>query len=358
MYWQELWVKAQQDTYETAILTLIFLNGLSISDILEIKSPHIDFDAGWFQLSTGSIYPLTTQSHDALKQLGDIDSQRWTETANRLADTYPSLTEDAHRLLSGALWATNTELQHMLELTGEVTTPILPLRYTFPFSITERLYFRQPTDIVIKARETLQDAADWLYTELEHKQVSIVSRLFNILRQGSLVFLLASTAVNGLNLIHNVLMGRLLSPSDYSQLTFVITLQLLVGLVPTVLQTVVARFSARYQAQSQEGLLQTLYESISKIGWMIGIAVGVFLLLMSPLIVSTFKLNDLGIIVPILISVPFFIKAGVDRGVLQGFDAYYWLTGAYVSEGVTRLVMSVILGYALLVFGRSLEGAI
>jgi O-antigen/teichoic acid export membrane protein len=358
MYWQKLWINAQQDNYETAVLTLLFLNGISIKDILEINSVRLDIQSGWLESSSSNTYPLVIQSSDALRRLDSIDDERWVETVNQFLNTYPSLTSDANRILSGAIWATNTELQETLAMTGNLTAPILPLRFTFPFSITENLSYGEQSDTAIRARETLQVAADWLQTELDDQPISLIKRLMNILRQGSFVFVLASTAVNGLNLVHNVLMGRLLSPSDYSQLTFIITLQLLIGLFPTVLQTVVARFSARYSAQSNENFLQQLYQDSSRIGWLIGIAVTIILLVLSPIIVTTFKLNDLGIIIPIILTASFFVKAGVERGILQGFDAYYWLTGAYVSEGVTRLVMSVILGYALLSFGRSLEGAI
>jgi O-antigen/teichoic acid export membrane protein len=49
---------------------------------------------------------------------------------------------------------------------------------------------------------------------------------------------------------------------------------------------------------------------------------------------------------------------GVDRGVIQGSGAYFWLSSAYSIEGVIRLGASVVLGYALLSAGRSLDGAI
>jgi O-antigen/teichoic acid export membrane protein len=49
---------------------------------------------------------------------------------------------------------------------------------------------------------------------------------------------------------------------------------------------------------------------------------------------------------------------GVDRGVLQGVGAYFWLSAAYLLEGLVRLGIGVLLGYALLTVGRSLEGAV
>jgi len=356
--WQDVWEKARHNDYEQAILTLLILNGISLNQLLAIDSAQVDLQAGWFRSETGHTFPLVAQSVDALKNLDHIDIIKWQASVNKISDEISVIEIEPDRLLAGALWMTNSELQLTLELTGNMNAPILPLRFVFPFSVTQKLSMGEASDIATKARETLQTAADWLQAELEQTPVSIIDRLLNIFRQGSLVFVLATTAVNGLNLVHNVLMGRLLSPSDYSQLTFIITLQLLVGMLPTVLQTVVARFSARYTAQTSDSLLHDLYKTASRSGWSIGGGLAIILMLLSPLIVSTFKLNDLGIVFPILIVVPMFVKAGVDRGVLQGVDAYYWLTGAYVSEGVIRLVMSVILGYALLAVGRSLEGAI
>ena len=358
MNWHEIWNLSKDNKYEKAIISLTLLNGIGIDEIQAIESARLDLQTGWIETSSGYTYPLITQSCQALEQIDSIQSEQWVEVVNRLSDTYPSLVNDSNRLLAGALWTTNDELQHTLALTGALEAPILPLRFTFPFSVVERLSFGETSETAQHARQTLQSAADWLQAEFENQSISIAQRLINIFREGSLVFLLASTAVNGLNLIHNVLMGRLLSPAEYSQLTFVITLQLLVGLLPTVFQTVVARFSARYTAQTDEGFLSSLYSSSSRLGWAVGIVLAIIILILSPVIVSEFKLNDLGIVLPIVIAVPFFVKAGVDRGVLQGFNAYFWLTGAYVSEGVTRLIMSVLLGYGLLAFGRSLEGTI
>lgn len=167
-----------------------------------------------------------------------------------------------------------------------------------------------------------------------------------------------STGVNGLNLIHNVLMGRLLSPADYSQLTFIITLQLLIGLLPMAVQTVVARFTARYHAQNEAVSLQAIYDKAKKLSLRLGVLVMLGMLILSPVMVRVFQLDSLTLLLPLVVVVPFFVRMGVERGMLQGLGRSFWLSGAYLSEGVIRLGVGVLLGYALIHAGRSLEGAI
>lgn len=351
------WQQAQSDPYQNLVVCLLLLNGLTIRQIEGLPEASLDMAAGWLTTADGLTFPLVRQSMGALTGFDKsppLENTRLQEACRQFAP----LESAAHRRLSGALWITNDELQVMLETTGSTETPILPLRFTFPFSIMDRLQPYERSTVAESAREVLQAAADWLVEQMLTPQRSLFQRLSGVLRQGSLVFLIASTGVSGLNLVHNVLMGRLLSPADYSQLTFIITLQLLLGLLPTAIQTVSARFTARYIAQDERSRLSILKATIGRFSWRVGLLTAAVLSVLSPLFVTLFQLSGVWLLLPIVLVMPFFIRTGVDRGLLQGIGAYFWLSGAYLSEGVIRLGMSVLLGYALLSVGRSLEGAV
>jgi len=353
--WHKLFQQSQSHPYQRLVSCLLLLNGVTLHEIETLDAATIDIDAGWLTTPDNRTYPLVTQNIEALQTVEfPLDSTQLRD----VCEMFTPHEAAAHRRLSGALWITNDELQIMMETTGSIETPVLPLRFTFPLSIVDLLQPYEQSQVADSARDTLQAAADWLTVHVLTPQQSLIQKITGILRQGSLVFLIASTGVSGLNLVHNVLMGRLLSPADYSQLTFIITLQLLIGLLPSAIQTVAARFTARYQAQHEGASLSLLKARIGRFSWQVGVFAAVVLFALSPLLTSLFQLNGVSLLIPIIIAMPFFIRTGVDRGILQGIGGYFWLSGTYLSEGVIRLVMSVVLGYALLSVGRSLEGTI
>lgn len=356
--WQQLWQESQTNPYKQVVITLLMLNGLSIAQIKDLSSATIDLSNGWITTDNNQTFPLISYSRDALQSFLDSNHSLTSVEFRHAIKELETLESEAHRRLAGAIWITDIQLQQTLEFTRTTEIPILPLRYVFPFSITEQLQAGEQSEVANQARYTLQTASDWLFEQSLSSDISFITKIIRLLQRGSLVFMLVSTGVNALNLIHNVLMGRLLSPADYSQLTFIITLQLLIGLLPTILQTIVARFTARYHAQDDSSLMDVVRRRMGRVGWIIGILIGVVMLILSPLMVTMFQLNSIGLLIPVIIFIPFFVRMGVDRGLLQGIEGYFWLSGAYFSEAVIRLGIGVLLGYALLSVGRSLDGAI
>lgn len=357
-YWQRLFQQSQADIYDRVAVTLLLLNGMHITEIAMLAQADIDLEQGWLTTQAGRTYPLVSYSWDALAALVQAESKISPTKIEASAKALISSETVAHRHLAGAIWIADETLAMTLETSANTETPILPLRFTFPFSIVDRLQAREISSVATQARSVLQSAADWLVAQILTPKVHVLWRAARLLRQGSLVFLLSSTVVNGLNLIHNILMGRLLSPADYSQLTLIITLQLLIGVFPSVIQTVIARFAARYQARDESMLLHALYRQNARLGWGIGGALCILILLLSPPLVTAFKLDSAWLLLPVIISVPLFIRSGADRGLLQGIGAYYWMSAVYLAEGLVRLSISVALGYTLVQAGRSLEGSV
>lgn len=357
--WQATWEATAAHDEQRAILALLALNGLSIETIRQITPDQVDLADGWLYAADGTTYPLVSQALDPLKN-PQFATGEWfkPDTIQDLLDPKFITEQDAHRRLAGAIWYTSDDGRAIREISGAYEIPIVPLRFTFPFSILPRLSPTEAVEVAAKSRSTLQAAADWLVLESLSADVSIVQRVVGLLRQGQIIFLLSSTFVSGLNLLHNLLMGRLLSPAAYGQLTLLITLQLLVGLLPTTLQTVTARFSAGYVAQDEERLLLGLHHYGTRLARGIGGGLLLLLLLLAMPMRDGFQLENAWLVVPMALAMPFFLMMAVDRGVLQGLGGYRWLSIAYLTEGIVRLGLGLILGYALLDAGRSLDGAV
>lgn len=357
--WKAAWAATTDHPEDRAILSLLALNGLAHATIARITPDQVDVDAGWLFTSDGAAYPLLEQSLGPLRD-PSFGAGGWF-APHHISDflaQYNLTEQDAHRRLAGAIWYTSEEGRVIREVSGSFDVPILPLRFTFPFSIFPKLDPVATPAMADQSRATLQTAADWLVLESLSPDVSLVQRAMGLLRQGQIVFLLSSTFVSGLNLLHNLLMGRLLIPSAYGQLTLLITLQLLIGLLPTAIQTVTARFSAGYAAHHDERLLMGLHQRGLRLARWVGAGIMVLLLVGAMPLSKVFQLQDAWLVVPMALAMPFFLMMGVDRGLLQGLGGYHWLSGAYLTEGFIRLGMGLVLGYALLDAGRSLDGAV
>ena len=92
---------------------------------------------------------------------------------------------------------------------------------------------------------------------------------------GSIVMLLGSVLVAGINFGFNVSMARLLGPSLFAQIAAVVTLLMLASAVSLSFQMVCAKFVARNE--STFGKL-AVFRGLRKRAWIVGVAIAISLL--------------------------------------------------------------------------------
>jgi O-antigen/teichoic acid export membrane protein len=362
--WKNAWKAAQAEPRTYAILGLLSLNGLPPQSIAALRLENIDFAQDWIRAASGT-YPLVAQLRTPLQQIAasqaaQSDEQLFADA--EVENTLQTLNIDpaeAERRLSGAIWLTSREGQDIMTATNTGIEPILPLRFTFPFSIVEHLHPETEIEIAATSKTTLQAAADWLEKETILPAPALnIQRIITLLLQGTIVFALTNMAVNGVNFLHNLVMGRLLSPEDYGQLSFLITLQLFLSLIPITLQTVTSRYGAGYVANERYELLATLLRLGQRAALGSGIALMVALLVLAAPLADLFNIDDWRLFVPIALAMPFFMRIGPERGLLQSTDSYYWLSVAYFTEAAVRLGVGVLLVLLLEDAGNGLDGAV
>ncbi|NJL92468.1 MAG: oligosaccharide flippase family protein [Anaerolineae bacterium] len=359
--WAEIWAETNQNAAQRAMFALFALNGLSPQEIGALGPQHVNAATGWVRLDSGQGYPLVKQSAASLASVTPQNGCYFdAEAVAQFFEGHGLQAEEAQRRLAGAIWYTSEDGRVIQNLVSgqEPSSGILPLSHTFPFSILRQLDPATHPAMADQSRATLQTAADWLEVQALSPQLSWLQRVVRLLAQGQLIFLISGSVVNGLNLVHNLIMGRLLSPEQYGQLTLIITLQLLLGLLATTLQTVTARFGAGYAAHQDRGTLLALRRAMRRAA----LGSGAFLLLLlavtSPGLREVFTLDHAALLWPLALALPFLFLMGADRGLLQGLNRFQWLSGAYLAEGMVRLVFSVGLGVLLVSAGLDLEGAI
>ncbi|MGB7342352.1 MAG: oligosaccharide flippase family protein [Phototrophicaceae bacterium] len=335
---------AQNNRDAGFVLALIGLTGLSQEQCIHAE---IHLDENYVRVHD-AVYLLSKQASILLSDLTDLHDIDIDEGLRILESTENDLRE----ALSAAIWATFDEGQLLQDMVVLNTLTSLPLELTYPFSVADKIDPNDPARFK-HSLATIQAAVDYM---LEPSKP--IASLLNKLLDGKLVFLVVTTGVSGLNLIHNLLMGRLLSPADYGQLTFVNTILLIISLIPSGMQTVSARYSSIYESQEKDDLMQSLWRFGTRYGWITGVLISFLLFLLAPFFVDWFQLRNVWIVYPIAFGVPFFLATGTERGLLQGTERYYWLSGAYLMEGVIRLGLGVILTLVLTQTNRGLDGAI
>ncbi|MCB9436533.1 MAG: hypothetical protein H6673_05990 [Anaerolineales bacterium] len=353
-HWQQAWTSVQSHPQHHLILTLVALNGLSLAEAEAITDQSFNVDQQAIRTPQAT-YPLLMQTQAILDTLTAPFSFEHG-TAQRLFDDLSLSETDAHRRLAGAIWLTSRETLDILQLTNTSEAPILPLRFTFPFSIVGQVHPIEHADMFSQSRETLQHAADWLTQETIKPKRKLA--LKQLLLQGSTIFLISNLGVNGLNFLHNLVMGRLLSPQAYGQLSLLITLQLFLGIIPAVAQTVNARYGSRYLANNDLQSISQLQTFFRRTVVLIGIASAMLFLISSGLLATIFQIDKRSLFIPLGVAIPFFFLMGSDRGLLQTFERYHWLSAVYVSESTIRLGVGFILVLLLRDSGTGLDGAV
>lgn len=184
---------------------------------------------------------------------------------------------------------------------------------------------------------------------------SIRARLARGALAGGALLLVSSVVVNAGNYLFNLVLGRWLGPAAFAELSFVVTLMLVLTLITGTVQTVVARFAALYWADGDAARLEGLYTWSGRLAWAVGGALALALAAAAPALAATFKLASAWPLLILAAGLPIYFAQGVERGVLQGATRFVPLALSYQAEMWARLGGAVVLvGLGLAVAGASI----
>ncbi len=133
---------------------------------------------------------------------------------------------------------------------------------------------------------------------------------------------------------YTILVARVVGPSSYGAFLATMSLLMVVSVVALGLQVTAARRIA-----ADQGHVAQIERSVTRVTLRASLALGLFLLLLTPLINRTLRLDNLSIAILVAASaVPMTIMGG-QAGILQGERRWTALGWLYVAAGVPRLVI-------------------
>ena len=168
---------------------------------------------------------------------------------------------------------------------------------------------------------------------------------------GSAVMVFGSNAINVLNYIYHLIMGRLLGPADYGELASLISLIGLLGIIPASIGISVIKYVSSAKNDLEIGnMISWLKTRILQASFIFF----VIILVISPLIASFLKIHNVAYFILIAASFLFTLQSGLNRSILQGLLKFKETVISILAENSIKLILSILLVY----LGLQVGGAI
>src|SRR3989304_3915658 len=174
-----------------------------------------------------------------------------------------------------------------------------------------------------------------------------------LLRQG-LVLILSMAAMNGANWLYHAVMSRALGPAGYGGLSALLGLLFIMTVPATTIQMGLSALVARREANQDAPFFAGVLTRWLRGFLLFGLVLSSVPLLLSPWLAALLRLASP---VPVLIAGTVLISwlpLPVVRGLLQGVQRFWTLGASFITEGLLKLGVGVL----LVSIGLGLRGAV
>ena len=170
------------------------------------------------------------------------------------------------------------------------------------------------------------------------------------LARASLWLLMANLATGVLGYAYQIVMGRMLPPSDYGLLSAMVALGVILPVPLGAAMLILTRKFAEYRARGEGGRISHLWILTRR--WIIRSSIGVaFLyLLLAPFIRDFLNVPALWPVYLMGAWMLVLIFAGGHTALLQGMQSFNWLSGGTLLSALVKIVISIVLvaaGYGI-----------
>lgn len=171
----------------------------------------------------------------------------------------------------------------------------------------------------------------------------IKSFLKHPLISGSSIVFAGSFLMGIGNYVYNLLMGRMLSVSDYGLLTSLSSLLILLGLFGSSFTSIFAKFSASYKGAENHKGMQALFSYGFRFVSIFSAGLLIILLLLIPVFEGFLHVSNISYIVLIIAAVIFTLFLTLPQGFLQGRMQFVTLSAANLSQPFIKIALAVLL---------------
>lgn len=170
---------------------------------------------------------------------------------------------------------------------------------------------------------------------------------------GSSIIFMGSFFINGFNYVFNLVMGRLLSVSEYGLLVSLVSIISIVSILQTSLTMLFAKLSAKYIAVKDRELKGALYYNGLKITFFLASALFMGMLMFYGPISNFLHVQNFLLLLVVFLSVFFTIMYSLPLGILQGELRFMEISFL----NVLGIICKIGFGIGLVFFGFGIVGA-
>ncbi|UXP32101.1 oligosaccharide flippase family protein [Reichenbachiella agarivorans] len=157
------------------------------------------------------------------------------------------------------------------------------------------------------------------------------------------IFLISTMLVNGGNYAYNLVLGRVLTPSQFAEAGILVTLLLAFSFLAMTFQIVSAKYSIELEGIDKVAFRQW----ITKISLWAGGILSLLVMLASGSISEFFHIDNTWALPTFSLALPLYFLMSVKRGFLQGTEKFVELSTSYQTEMWVRLLMTFALIFLL-----------
>ena len=145
--------------------------------------------------------------------------------------------------------------------------------------------------------------------------------------------------VNAGNYIYNLLLGRILGPSEFSDAAILITFLLILSFLGMTFQIVAAKYSVLFENK----ILQLFVVTVTKFAVLVGFIFGAIIMIFNDHLQILFHTKTATMFVIFAMGVPLYFLMSVNRGLYQGKNDLNKMSATYITEMLSRLFLTLAL---------------
>lgn len=157
---------------------------------------------------------------------------------------------------------------------------------------------------------------------------------------GSLIMLVSSAIVAGVNFAYNVDVAQHLGPAQFGHVATAVSLLLLASALTLSFQIVCAKYVALAPTDAEKA---AVYRRLRVRGWQVGLALGIFLAALSVPLTQFLRFPTNKIMLLMAVGITFYVPLGVKRGIFQGTCAFPRLASNYSIEAISKFAIAAVL---------------
>jgi len=142
--------------------------------------------------------------------------------------------------------------------------------------------------------------------------------------------------------IYHLLMGRLLTTSDYGMLQSLISLSNIISVPLTTLNTLMVKITSTYLGSQEEGKVAYLHHRLSSLFWRLLLIGGITFLLLKNFIFNLLHIDSFVSLVFLDIAIFFGLLQMLNRSVIQGLARFMYYVAAHLIEAYGKLILGII----------------